>query len=420
MGEALREAGGAFRLEGGGTSAVSSGIVSPGMRASPVGLVAGPSHLVRWERLVRAGQLPAFPDDARLIGKPGTPVWSAPLLEAARGAVAPDRELVLLVGDFRFGNGAYAEGPRPDTLFAAAPAGIAQAAIKPAIDAEIMERSLRALDAWAGHFGRRIRFILWDLLCRQVMDRMAGRHIVDRRYRHPHWNLAEVQGRLAHLRLIDLEPLTRQPMHEVLRLIIDSSAHPSQAGFLFLDGVVFDGADPLAAYRQATSRVEDDLAEAARQAVARGGRPVVLSGRSAWLDTLMRCLGQPGAARLRGLGLHLAPLNAQIGHPPPQLPAGLADQLLVLVSANGPSDALAAGLDRLGIPRAAFERSMELPWEVRCAGTIRARGEQPAFAHLPPGESLREGPPWPDGLVELGPRGEPTFAGLLHLLGHIR
>lgn len=329
---------------------------------------------------------------------------------------------ILMVPDFRFGNGieldaAAASGPVQQDGFL----GITPTALTTEIDRRMLERGIATLRIWNERFGRRTRYIFWCLFGRQVHDRVAGKYLADGRYQHPVFNYDEVTAALPELDIVDLAPLLRRPMHDVRRLFLDSSSHPSQVGYLLLNGLLFDGLDATAAYDHAVAAVETELVKLARKIRERFGKPVLLTGRSVWLDVLMQTLGATGAARLAEAGLVLAPIDHGPGQPAPaetlqQSP--LASCQAIVVSAGG------ADLSRLldqhfSTPPGFWGCQPLVDWESVAEPTIRNRGETPRFvrmaSHLPiVSNAIR--PNLPAHAVEQGPLGMPSWSGIVAVL----
>ena len=154
-----------------------------------------------------------------------------------------------------------------------------------------------------------MRFIFWCLFGRQVFDRLAGQHIIEGSYKHPVCSYAETVAHFPDADIVELAPLLQQPMHEVRRLFIDKSCHPSQIGYIFLNNALCKGQEALPAYLDAVREVESDLIALAEEVATAMGGPLLITGLSVWLDTLVGYMGQSGMARVAEAGLVLAPLR---------------------------------------------------------------------------------------------------------------
>jgi hypothetical protein len=395
------------------------------VNASPdVTLVAGPSHGVRWSWHVRDGVVESPLAWDRFIGRGGAPIWHLSLLRQVLDASGADGRVAVLVGDFRFGNGILLEHPLPSDVLVDGFMGVNASAMTSEQDYAMLERGLAGMRAWHETFGARARYVLWDVFGRQVHDRLAGRHIADGRYRHPVFNYEEIVAALPGLDIVDFGPLLRLPQHELSRLFIDSSNHPSQIGYLLLNGLLFERLGVREAYDRAVATVEAELLELAQKIFESAGRPVVLTGRSAWLDTLSRYMGANGAQRLAEAGLILAPLDHVSGQPAlTQIveKADLARCAAAVVSAGGKDiSALLARAFRTELSM--WENVPVIDWESATEKAIGDRGETPRFARLDP--SLRADPdPIKPTLVppavEQGPLGTPSWSGIMALLRQI-
>lgn len=360
----------------------------------------------------------------RFIGRGGVPMWHASLLRQTASAAGAEGSIAVLVGDFRLGNNILLEDPVPSEALIDGYMGITAGAMTAERDLAMLERGLAGMRAWDEVFGARARYVLWSVFGRQVHDRLAGRHITDGRYRHPAFNYGDIAAALPGLDIVDLAPLLRLPQHEVSRLFIDGSNHPSQIGYQLLNGLIFDRLDARDAYDRAVATVEGELLGLARQVSESAGRPVLLTGRSAWLDTLSRYMGANGSHRLADAGLILAPLD----HVPGQPSLGqivertdLAHCAAVVVSAGGRDlSAVLARAFRTGL--SIWSDVPVINWESATEKPIGDRGETPRFARLDPALCVKRGAITPDVMapsVEQGPLGTPSWSGIAALLQQI-
>ncbi len=390
-----------------------------------VGFCLGPSHASRWRGHVQDGVVRCGLPANLIFGRAGAPMWSKTLFDRAQVAIDGGARIGVMVGDFRFGNSiALQVPPVPRDEICDGHIAITREALTPTHDTEMLERGMTALRHWHHSFGDKVRYLFWDLFGRQVQDRISGRHIQDGVYRHPVFNYAEVTAALPDLDIIDLAPLLRLPMHEAQRLFIDGSMHPSQIGYLLLNSLLCEGADALPAFRAAVAEVDEVLLALARRAVAAKGGRLVVTGRSVWLDTLMRTLGRNGVARLAEAGLILLPFD----HIPGQVPVvraarvkALEGSAVVVLSAGG-GDFAALLANRFDTSAAAWAKIAYLDWETASEPVILARGKAPSLVHG------RENPPKAAHLrpldlaahmVEQSFRGTPSWTGLCHLLEYI-
>ncbi len=386
-----------------------------------ISFIVGPSHAVRWSWHIRDGVVHSNLPSNRVWGVGGAPVWSKRLFERAGQVVAEGGKVGVMVGDFRFGNDiALTPEDLAGPLFQDGHLGIDSRAMTPELDHRMLERGLAAVQAWQEAFGDRVRFVFWDLFGRQVHDRLAGQHIGGGRYHHPVFNYADVVGRFPGADIVDLSPLLGAPMHEVRRLFIDSSCHPSQIGYLLLNDALCAGRDPIEAFRSAVANVEAELFALAGKIVGAKGGAVLLTGRSVWLDTLMSYMGKDCALRLAGSGLVLAPLTRLPGQPSiaqmlQQVPLDRCVPVLVSAGAQDLSPQLARAFDT----DPSFWRDVPcIDWETATVAAITARRETPRHAYAredAPKASVRITPELAAHMVEQGPLGMPSWTGLRHL-----
>lgn len=392
--------------------------------APNVKLVAGPSHVVRWRWHVRDGVVDSPLAGDRFIGQGGAPIWQASLLRQSADAAGAEGDIAVLVGDFRFGNGILLADKVPYATMLDGFLGITAGAMSPEHDRAMLQHGLDGMRAWHQAFGDRARYVLWDAFCRQVQDRLAGRHIADGPYRHPVFNYDEIVAALPGLDIIDLSPLLRLPMHEVQRLFIDDSSHPSQIGYLLLNGLIFDRLSAGEAYDRAVATVELELFELARNVSESADRPVLVTGRSAWLDTLSRYMGANGAQRLADAGLILAPLDRLPGQASvTQImeETDLARCAVVVVSAGG-KDISALLARAFGTGLSMWTGAPVIDWESATEKAISDRRETPGFTRLDHslhGDPGAVTPALVSHAVEQGPLGIPSWSGITTLLRQI-
>jgi len=389
----------------------------------PPSLIIGPSHLVRWREHVKHGVVSCVLSEDRLIGRGGCPIWSKWLLNQAIALSEPDKVIAILVGDFRFGNELFETAlPLDDSnLFVDGFFGVSQRNINHTADKVLFQKSMNAIHAWKKITHNNVRFIFWDLFCRQIQDRLLGSHIKNGKYRHPVWNLNDVMEYLPENEVIDLSLLLRKPMHELSRLFIDASSHPSQIGYILLNKIICENINPLQAYDQATSEVEQLFLRIASQLRKEGGRPVALTGSSVWLDTLSQYMGATGTQKLAKHGLILCPINSIIGRPSlKEMDVFLAEDVRFFVFQSGCDVLNESGGAMQNICKNSKDW-MVIDWEESVFDIITSRGETPKFKHSSAGFHNKENKPLnrlkvSAPMVELGPTGAPSLTGLIHVL----
>ena len=385
--------------------------------------IFGPSHALRWSIHVREGVVACGVAPENIVGSGGVPIWNKKLFNTARGKVAESARLAVFVGDFRFGNAiCLRELDQNNDLMQDGFLAIDPKALSTENDVLMLELGLKGCLAWHHQFGARIRFVFWCLFARQIFDRIAGRYIFDKKYKHPTFNYSDVITRLPGLNVVDLQPLFRLPMHEVLRLFIDSSAHPSYIGYLLLNSLLVEGKPAIDAYHESVEKFEEELLLLASEIYKSHAAPIILTGRSVWLDTFVRYMGAQGSTKLASKGIILAPLDrtAAFQYSVDNLPDGISiDECKVFVFS-------ARGVDFSGILAQKTKTSPEawrcipvIDWESAAEPIIISQRENPRFTYgsvNPVNPERVFNPILEAHMVELGPLGIPTWSGLRHVL----
>jgi hypothetical protein len=382
-------------------------------------LIVGPSHIVRWKNHRRHGLLDTPCDEGAFVGFGGAPIWSKRLFESAVSLAKPEQEILYMVPDFRFGNSvAVGMSELPAGAFLDGHSGIDSKALTLNNDRLMYQLCMKALPHWRNKFPNTIRFCFWDLLCRQIQDRLLKKHVSTKKYVHPVWNLKEIQDAYPTENVIDLTPLLGEPMHELNCLYIDSSSHPSQIGYKTIENCFIHKMDALSAYTKARNDVSSQIIEASQRLILTNKPFKLLTGSSVWLDTLARYLGQKGIQTLIHAGICIKP-----SHTPPAYPVELAEEFIaagdhdiIYISENGVS-----ADHSVASPHRATNHVKFIAWEASCDHVIRSRNERPQSVYgniISPTHAL--------GIlvlndedVELGPFGYPTINGLLKVLSNI-
>lgn len=386
--------------------------------------IVGPSHVIRWQEHIKNNVVPSQLQANNFMGIAGAPIWSKRQLDIVTQKVG-NSSVAILVPDFRFGNAICLESPAIKETMADGYLAIDQRAMSNECSQHLVDRSVSALKIWHSTFGTRARYVFWCLFGRQVMDRLQRRHIVNNEYRHPVFNYNEIAAQLADLNIIDLSPLLlRIPIHDIIRLFLDSSCHPTYTGYLFLDKILVKGLGVIEAYHEAVNEVESILLTAAKKIADNKGGKVLLTGHSVWIDTLIRYLGAYGAKKLAEAGLIIAPIVSSPVYCPPirdiiSTSMDLQDyQSVFIVAARGVD--LSPLLSSQSHTNESIWRSFRcIDWESATIPVIEARREKPAFQKIPrnptdtrliiqPQLSLKD--------VEFGAAGTPSFSGILTLL----
>lgn len=189
-------------------------------------LIVGPSHVVRWENGVDNKTLKGL-NNTSYYGFGGLPIWDEELLKYIEGNQDRFDEIVILVGDFRFGNNfQFVEGIRYT--------GIEKKYISFENDEFLYKKCLRAL----GELSKisSVSFIFWDLAIREYENRKKSKYCIDNLYKHPIWNLYELESKFKDHTL----SMSQILQYDLDFLFIDSSLHPSVLGFDFLRTLILE------------------------------------------------------------------------------------------------------------------------------------------------------------------------------------
>jgi hypothetical protein len=382
------------------------------------GLIVGPSHVIRWRHLVENKSIDRPSSPQTFVGSGGLPVWSARNLNMAYSRADDVEKMLYIVGDFRFGNsicGSIEEFP----LFTDGYIGVEQGNLNEHCDLELYKKCTQALEVWRSTFESKIRILHWSLLGRQVLDRLKGKYIHEKVYKHPVWNLSDFIVDDSGSDIIDLRPLQSLPMFQVMRLFLDEDIHPTHAGYLFIANMFYDNDEPIHAFATAVDAVERTILQSIPDNIEKSGSTIAITGHSIWLDTLCRYMGPLGLAKMRAAGVLILPLNQQLGI----VHSNVADELAevptenIFVISRAVSYEYPIGSDKSDFPSIS-EKSTIISWEHNCAELITRRREVPLFPYeadkdvLPAEKNISLS----DDCLELGRRAEPTLKGLLHVM----
>lgn len=222
-------------------------------------LIFGPSHIVRLGHALATGQLPKLSVPSRLVGVGGMPIWS-PRIGKELAASASGQDAFFIVGDFRFGN-AVLKNPafQPDAQQEKEYLAIDKALINEENDKILFNLCLSALASLKTRLNGRLRLLFWDLSIRECQNRATGRYQESGVYRHPVWNLHDTLAQFA-----DVAIDSRAILDYGERLYIDSSAHPSFIGWLYITQCLrgdteVDLPDTISTFERALKRLWDKL-----------------------------------------------------------------------------------------------------------------------------------------------------------------
>ena len=319
--------------------------------------VAGPSHARRYRNAVEVGRL-APPRRPIAWMDIASASMLHPQFRSASFANEPEPALVF-VPDFRIGNRSLRDPEATQSYI-----GVAKELISPENDrriyANIMDEVLRIRDA-----NPEARFLFWCLGGREYMNRVRGAYNTPQGYRHPVWNLGEVEDAVGD-RVISLQPMFEHPLAPMIH--IDGSAHPSNVG--------------LDLFRRMTDRPDvpvdahlDAIAADLQRPVIQIPKDTVLSGDSHWLEAL-RLYASKGLVRLAP-GVRTRTVDELLEQDPGDRPRVLF--ISNLVTAHG--DDAAAPIDRTVATVEALLAKGYNPrifvWESRAIGAMDARRRYP-------------------------------------------
>lgn len=388
------------------------------MSSNTISWVLGPSHVLRWASQIRSGTVKSKLTADRFIGIGGAPIWSKRLFDTAHKVAGSDEYIGVVVGDFRFGNAIALLGPheRKAELYDGF-LSIDSSALDTKSDQIMLDRGLTGIRMWDNHFGQKARYLFWCLFCRQVQDRLDGRYIDSRIYRHPTFNYSELSCTVKSGRVVDLSPLLKLPMHEIVRLFIDSSCHPSIIGYRLIENSLISGEDVIYSYNQSVADFERDILGIISPI---SDSITVLSGRSVWLNTLVRILGASGSQWLAQNGLIIAPLDIQPGRPNYRNVGQTTDlsSATWIIFSHGGEDLSPDVAVALGVEHKTLSQAFVIDWENSTIPIIENRSETPNFLKVMPEKIIPaiEKLTLSDHMVELGPAGIPTWAGIEQVL----
>lgn len=384
----------------------------------PCDFIYGPSHIIRWKRMVNEEIFPLHINSSKMVGKGGLPIWSRWLNSEL--ASRNNFKIGLFVGDFRFGNSICGSTKIDSYIFCDSFYAIDRTKISENNDLILYRRSLAALDMINTSSDGNISFIFWCLFCSEVTNRLSRKYFVNGKYKHPTWNYSDLETLLPNLDIIDLKPLLRMAMHEVNRLFIDKSGHPSTIGFLFLDYVLGHGYSVKDSYAFAVNSYESKIFQVAKDFQMKYHKPIIITGSSVWLKVMVNSLGSNGQKKLAKLGLIIAPVNKIQGrYTLSDLTQNIEiDQCHVTVISADVIE-IKSDLAFAFAPLLFNWDTVEyLDWESSAKEIIQSRNIK-ADKISQNKSALSSTIPLLDSMVELGENGEPTFSGITFVLNYI-
>ncbi|WP_300014902.1 glycosyltransferase 61 family protein [Methylovulum sp.] len=214
--------------------------------------IVGSSHVTWWELAIERRQIPKPSHDVIFIGRGAMPIWGDFIRsEIARIEDQVD-QMVLLVGDLRFGNKILKS---EKFLRTGDSSGnylyIEKELISDENDKRMLKLNVNFFNDLSTRLGSKLRILLWSSTYREFLNKQNDRYGGKSNYRHPVWNLADLAGQFKNA-LIDTSPLTGFPLDS---FFLDSNGHPTFKGHALI-GRLLAGQDALAAYESVCSTFE--------------------------------------------------------------------------------------------------------------------------------------------------------------------
>lgn len=190
----------------------------------------GPSHVLRLRDYITSGFFPVF-DDLILYGFNGVPIWDKNYLTQIENAYKESERIVLMIGDFRFGNKVIPSISNTDETWTSINYfGIDSKYISNKNDLLLHENSCRILDYIIDKYGDKVCFIFWDVFFRECFNNEK--------------NISSELNSKSDKNSSGYEYLVAKYAENTIRIdelklnfrnyIFDSSAHPTQIGYNFL------------------------------------------------------------------------------------------------------------------------------------------------------------------------------------------
>lgn len=190
-------------------------------------LVIGPSHVVRWANAIKNNILPEI-DNVDFYGKTGAPIWSD-FLQKKEKDFNKYEEIIIFVGDFRLGNKFLLDNSNPKNQY-----GIDKESINIEVDRSLYKKVLdKCNDIIKSNKKNNIKLIFWSLSGRENKNKKKKSYIIDGVYKHPIWNLSEIEKKFKKENVISMQDVNCD------NFFIDESNHPSYQGYSFLYSVFF-------------------------------------------------------------------------------------------------------------------------------------------------------------------------------------
>lgn len=234
-------------------------------------VIAGPSHASRLRMAYETGEVAPPLSSVEWLERPGESMLSPYFRESP--IFSRQRRALLFVTDFRLGNRRTVAPEHPKAY-----SGIDGSLIGPKYDKKLFDESIDFLDSIVSR-NPDIRLLFWSLFGREYLNRRSGRYFASGAYRHPVWNLEEVEGRYPRNSL-PLHPLIEHP--RASSLFSDDSAHPSWLGNEVVTRLVDSPASPEVLF--------DEVLRTASAPVITLPRPTIFTGHSVWINRVKRMM----------------------------------------------------------------------------------------------------------------------------------
>lgn len=285
-------------------------------------VVAGPSHCISLENAYTTGQVERPSREIAWWYQSGTATFAPYFTEAP--FASSDTDALFIVPDLRIGNRSLVHPDDPDAV-----RGIDPALISRENDARLLERATATLRS-IRQANPSCRFLFWSLAGREYLNRRAGKYTTEAGYRHPTWNLPDVEAVVGES-AVSLVEVIAHP--DAASLYVDTGSHPSELGLRLISRIIDDPRAPAIEHFE-------EVRKTTRRPVLVAREPVLLTGSSRWTGTL-RDLVDRGLLRL-GAGVSACTREELFASP-------LPDEVRRVVYASDVGGTVPAEPDRVAV-----------------------------------------------------------------------
>lgn len=198
-------------------------------------ILVGPSHIPRIRHALECVGLPKPAEQILYLGDGGFPIWNKDLYDKCCAEFKPGDSILLIAGDFRFGNSVLTDDncDLTKTCFFNGHTHVKRELCSIENDKLMKNLCLRALAKWKSRFGESIVILHWTLAMRTVKNRLSKLHTdIHGKYEHPTWNIDES---VFSQEIPGLESLqSTSELSTCNKLVIDNDLHPSTLGYLYI------------------------------------------------------------------------------------------------------------------------------------------------------------------------------------------